>query len=244
MPRAPEYALAAALLLPACGGKSVPPGEAATLEAATQEDATQEDGQCTPALTTIDFAAAATADTFEALAEIDLEKVETLARSLSMGSEIQYAHWGPTGDLLVAVSGCEEGECAAGVALIERNDDGFFVKKSDADLPSVLDADVGLDQVFIANLIGDENPEFWVVYTTFDEDEIRHRNAAAYSLSGLSLLWSKTLSTGNSCKASVHAADLECDGHGDLVLRRECSDAPMEEAHYHWSNNRLRRANP
>lgn len=239
-----RYALALALLAPSCGGKGASPQKATTHKATTHKATSTDVAECTPVLSTIDFAAAAAADTFETLAEIDLEKVETLARSLGIGSEVQYARWGPTGDLLVAISGCEEQECAAGVALIERNDDGFFVKKGDADLPSVLDVDVGLDHVFIANLIGDEHPEFWVVYTTFDEDEVRHQNAAAYTLSGLSLLWSKTLTAGDFCKASVHATDLECDDQGDLVLRRECSDAPMEEAHYHWINNRLRRATP
>tara|TARA_R110002096_G_scaffold299503_2_gene493938 strand:- start:220 stop:942 length:723 start_codon:yes stop_codon:yes gene_type:complete len=197
---------------------------------------------CTPALQALDFASIVAADDTKPLAEEDVDMVEKLVLGLMLGSDVNYAHWGPTGDLLVALSGCEEGECSAGVALIERNNDGFFVKKKDTSLPSVLDGDVDLDHVFIANRIGDESPEFWVVYSTFGQEDESERNVAVYTLSGLTLLWSATLgpATEEACLATVHTSDLACDGLGDIVLRRSCENAPIEEAHYEWQDGKLR----
>jgi hypothetical protein len=226
-----------AVLLTACGGA---PSTAKT-KAEANAPAAPTAPLCSPELQALDFAKIAAADEAEAVLEEDTSKVDNLILGLHLGSDANYAKWGPTGDLLVALSGCEEGECSAGVALIERNDHGFFVKKADASLPSVLDGDVDLDHVFIANLIGDESPEFWVVYSTFGQDDESEMNIAAYTISGLKLLWSKTLGTADDpCISIVYTSDTQCDGLGDVIVKRSCENAPTEEVRYLWQGGKLR----
>ena len=225
-----------ALLLTSCGG-SPSATEGKTSTAAMPND--DSPSACAPNLAVMDFAALAALDTSEALLDADTEKVEKLLLGLLLGSDIGYAHWGPTGTVLAAMSGCEE--CSAGVALVERNKDGFFVKKTDTSLPSVLDSGVDLEHVFIANQIGDEDPEFWVVYNTYGEDDESEKNIAVYTLSGLKLLWSKNIgSAEDSCPSIVHTGDLQCDGHGDIIVKRICEGAPIEEARYRWRDGKLR----
>ncbi len=229
-----RVALALLLLLNACGGSS-------TTKAQVDRLASPTPPVCSPNLQALEFAAVASEDDGEPVLDEDESKVDNLVLGLGLGSEIGYANWGPTGDLLVALSGCEEGECSAGVALIERNDHGFFVKKADTGLPSVLEGGVSLDHVFVANIIGDERPELWVVYSTSGGGDEREKNIAAYTLSGLKLLWSKTLGANdNVCTSVVYIGDLQCDGAGDVVVKRTCENAPIEEAQYMWRDGKLR----
>lgn len=219
----------------ACGGENRPPvGPEPTVlaEEETCDEATATD---------IDFRTEAEKDVSEALADEDSGKVDNIALGLGLGSEIAYVNWAASGDLLVAVNGCEEGECSAGVVLIERNQDGFFVKRHDTSLPSVLDADVFPEWVFVGNLIGDDKPEFWVVYTTHGKNGESERNAAVYSANGLSLLWSKTLGKAeDECATSVKRVDLECDGFGDLLVERACANESVQTSQYTWHGTRLR----
>jgi hypothetical protein len=232
-----QTAILAALLASCGGAPSATEGKTSTVAMQTNDSPSE----CDPKLAEMDFAALAALDTSKALLDTDTEKVEKLLLGLLLGSDIGYAHWGPTGTVLAAMSGCEEEECSAGVALVERNKDGFFVKKTDTSLPSVLGGGIDLEHVFIANQIGDEAPEFWVVYNTYGQGDESEKNIAVYTLSGLKLLWSMTLgSADDRCTSIVHTGDLECDGNGDTIVKRSCAGAPIEEARYLWRDGKLR----
>ncbi len=213
--------IALCVLLVACGGTQRKLNS--TDVQGSDEEAPSQ--QCVPSIvsTAISFEKLEQKTTVRRITEDEFESLEEVALGAGVGTNVNHSLAISDGNIAVSISGCEEEECAGGVAVLRRTANNSYEILASDYLPENSDFGVTEEFVFVSDLIGDQALEFGIVYTIDREDGEEQVFAVLYSLPKLVTLWEVQLSpVGDDCVRTVHRADLNCDDRGDLVVQTHC----------------------
>lgn len=240
------------LLLFACGGSA--PASAPTA-ASTEVASTDAPIVCAPTATLVDFEALQTVeDERPPVHPGDAEQADD--ESSGIGLSHATPSWTPNGDQILVYLGCDDEEgmgeegvepgCDVYIGFSKRQADGTYVasghKTPDAIHPE-MDTYTSVNQAFIADVIGDDALEYWVITGAETEEESpdykSEKLANVYTIE-LELLWETKLKTPEeACAWQLYSSDVDCDGDRDLIGKRACEGAAPEEFQFLWTDGAL-----
>lgn len=135
-----------------------------------------------------------------------------------------------SGDLAMPALRCASGpsgKCDAIVVVLDKTG----AERKFAPLPDLAGVDRATDLQFVAALAdvdSDGSSDLWVGYRYGDKKDTTAHHVAVWSLPDLALEWHSVIARSaqgtndQGCEGSIHPADADCDGDGDIVLVQRC----------------------